>query len=253
MDIRELDQLTPEQEMGHWWMGTRFLHLDFAVASTRAQTPSGRLRVLEMGCGSGQNLRYLRTRSPLAQRIGAMTGVDPNLDPARIERGWMGPEDRLTRDEASPEAAGTWDLLVAMDVLEHIEDDRGALTRWASRLAPGGTAFLTVPAFPMLWSEHDVRLAHVRRYRKRRLLEVALAAGLVPETCSYIFGHLFVPALVLRKLLGARSRAATGFRPSSAPVNSALLALGALEARLGGNPWFGTSLAGRFRKPGGSA
>jgi SAM-dependent methyltransferase len=75
----------------------------------------------------------------------------------------------------STEPAGTFDLAMAMDVAEHVEDDRGFVGALVARqLAPGGHLLFSVPAWPTLWSEHDAFLRHVRRYTPeagRALLE----------------------------------------------------------------------------------
>ena len=71
-----------------------------------------------------------------------------------------------------PLAPGSLDLVVAFDVLEHIEDDKAAATGVFEALRPGGTFLVAVPADPRLWSAHDVAVGHVRRYTRPELLDL---------------------------------------------------------------------------------
>ena len=80
-------------------------------------------------------------------------------------------------DDLAPDE--TFDLVCAFEVLEHIEDDVGALGEWAARLRPGGHLLLSVPAWPERFSTHDEEVGHLRRYSPEDLGRVAAAAGLV--------------------------------------------------------------------------
>ncbi len=259
MDVRELGQLSQNQEFHHWWIRTRFVHLEAALARAAAESPRG-LSVLEMGSGTGQNLRYLRQESPLAHRIVGLVGVEPQFDASRIPTPWLRPDDQILK--APPETGweGRFDLLVAMDVLEHLEMDGKALEEWSRWVRPGGLVFITVPAFSGLWSRHDEKLGHYRRYTRSALETLARTAGLRTERTRYLFSHAFPAVFVLRKLarrLGRPRRAGTAvstdLRPAPRLLNLALTGLGRLEAWLGGNPWVGTSVMGVFQKPGGSS
>ena len=144
---------------------------------------------------------------------------------------------------------GGHSLLLAMDVLEHLDDDSGALREWASRLLPGGVVFITVPAFPVLWSYHDEILGHKRRYTKGSLIQIARQAGLEPIKVSYSFSFLFLPVLLIRRVLAGRrgGHHGTDLKMPCGWVNSLLLGMGALEAFMGGCPWAGTSVVGFLR------
>jgi SAM-dependent methyltransferase len=77
------------------------------------------------------------------------------------------------------ELDGLFDLIVACEVLEHIEDDLTALRSWVARLSPGGLVLLTVPAHPGRFGPSDVWAGHFRRYRRSDLECLARGAGLV--------------------------------------------------------------------------
>ncbi len=100
----------------------------------------------------------------------------------------------LTLPSKSIPAAGLF------DVLEHIEDDRGALLRLHDALAPGGMLYLAVPTHAALWSQEDIEAGHFRRYTMgglRRLLE---ETGFEPVFASYYFAAMILPILLLRAL-----------------------------------------------------
>jgi Methyltransferase domain len=79
-----------------------------------------------------------------------------------------------TRVREEPD--GTFDVVLALDVIEHVADDVGYLRTLRSHAAAGATLVVTVPAYQRLFTSHDVYLGHYRRY-SRRQLEAALAAG----------------------------------------------------------------------------
>lgn len=82
---------------------------------------------------------------------------------------------------AQPDWSGRFPLVMAFEVLEHIEDDFGALRQWADWLQPGGTLLMSVPAHPRQWNAADVWAGHFRRYRRRELVQRIEAAGLRVE------------------------------------------------------------------------
>jgi SAM-dependent methyltransferase len=125
-------------------------------------------------------------------------GLDPSADALELCRA-RGVE-RLARGSATeiPLRDASVDAVLALDIVEHIEDDRRALGEMARVLRPGGVAVITVPAFPFLWSAHDEALHHKRRYT-RRALELALAeAGLAVRVGGFGQTTIFPPAAALR-------------------------------------------------------
>ena len=163
-------------------------------------------RVLEVGCGDGFAGAEL-----LADRPVEYTGVDPNLDAGRIavletrHPGWT-----YTR-ELEPRDGRSVDLLLLLDVLEHVEDDRALLLRVVDEhLAPGGHALITAPAFQVLFSAHDRFLHHIRRYSPDDLQAAAEAAGLSRLRRGYLFSSL----LPVRALSVALQRAMPAWRPA---------------------------------------
>lgn len=170
----------------------------------------GALRILELGCGSGNVLAAF-------SGLGEVVGMEPHPDLIAAGRA-AGLDVRpgtLPHDLVVPE--GWADLVLVLDVLEHLDDEAGALrTAWRA-LRPGGRLVVTVPAFAWLWSAHDVALGHRRRYRAGTLRAVVAEAGFSVEHVSY-FNTLLFPAVVLarswKRLRGDRSHDLRRPRPA---------------------------------------
>lgn len=86
------------------------------------------------------------------------------------------------------------------DVLEHIQDDRSALVELRRILAPNGSLYLTVPAFPLLWSAEDEAVGHARRYTLASLTRAFSASGLTMLFGTYFFRPLLLPVLLARSV-----------------------------------------------------
>lgn len=125
------------------------------------------------------------------------------------------------------------DLVLLMDVLEHVEDDVGLLADYVAKVPSGAHFLISVPAFQFLWSDHDVFLEHYRRYRLHEIEDVAQQAGLTVLRGSYYFGAVFPLAATLRLL--ERCRGTTEPQPRSQlkqhsrVVNATLSTLSAME------------------------
>ncbi len=175
----------------HWWfVGRRAILTDVIKKLANGK----RLAILEVGCGTGGNLEMLGG-------FGDVTGVEPDgearsLSAARSSATVVG--GRLPDGLALE--PGSFDLLAAFDVLEHLDDDSAGLKAAAACLKPGGTAVLTVPAFPSLWSYHDEQHHHKRRYTKVGFEALVRSAGLEIDKLSYFNTSLFVPAFVVRMM-----------------------------------------------------
>lgn len=177
----------------HWWYRARRRIL--AVLIGRLARPPADARILEIGCGTGHNLKMLG-------RFGTVEAVE--IDPAASALA----ERRLGRKVINaplPELGGipeaAFDLVGAFDVIEHIPDDGAAVAAIASRLKPGGRLVVTVPAHPWMWSAHDVVNHHHRRYSKRALKALIGGSPLRLEAIGY-FNSLLFPLAVAKRLAG---------------------------------------------------
>ena len=231
----------------HWWFrGTRRVILSLAARAL----PSEGARVLDVGCGTGATLEAIAA-------CHSAFGVDLELRGLGYcrRRGLL--RVAAARAEALPFPDGAFDLTLALDVIEHIQDDHAALRELRRVTRPGGHLLLTVPAHPLLWSRHDVALHHKRRYRRRDLVAALEGADLRIETLSWYNAALFPPIAALRLLrrLGGVPTDAGQVKSDvalpPAPLNAALAAvLGAERWAVGRFPLpFGLSLIALVRRP----
>lgn len=221
-----LERFTFDVEERHWWYRGRRAVIDAVLDGLDLDAGA---RILDAGCGSGRNMVQLARR-------GTVTGIElapASLEAAR-ERG-VGPVVPGSLDEPLPFGDAAFDLALALDVLEHVEDDRAALAELARVVAPGGRLLVTVPQYGWLWGEHDVLAHHHRRYTRALLLRRAEAAGLQGERVT-AFNAALLPAIAAVRLAQrARRRAQPGSDLDRTPqglVNSALERVIRAEAAL---------------------
>jgi SAM-dependent methyltransferase len=219
----------------HWWWRAREEYLTRLL--DRLIGPNGAGETFDFGCGDGLFF-------PILQRYGnePPRGLEPDaslLDPAGPWR------DRITTgplvDDVSERAR--YGLIVALDVLEHLERPEPAMAILRARLRPGGWFVATVPAFDELWTAHDEVNHHHRRYRLRDLEALVGRSGLSIVESRYFFVWVaLVKALVVLK----ERVAAPVVKPPAIPpepINALALALTRLEQRMlgDGRPPFGSS------------
>ncbi|HEY8447329.1 MAG TPA: class I SAM-dependent methyltransferase [Thermomicrobiales bacterium] len=176
-------------ETEHWWFRWRFDLITDVVASLR---PGPSFRMLDAGCGTGQMLKCL-------ERLGDAVGIDSS--PLAIRYAKARGVKHLVHGSitAMPFPPGTFDCVLALDVIEHVEDDFGILMRLHEVTKPGGHLIVTVPAFQALWSEHDIINQHKRRYRAPVLRRLIEEAGFAIERITYCNTALTLPVFVTRK------------------------------------------------------
>jgi SAM-dependent methyltransferase len=181
----------------HAWFRARNELIGDVAAAVSRDLPPG-FRVLEVGCGAGAVLQRLEAACPRGQVI----GMDPSLDGLRLARRRCGCP-LVLGDANYPPFGATFDIVGLFDVLEHLPDDVGILTRMRGLLRPGGSLLLTVPADPSLWSAFDEASRHVRRYRLPELEEKLRATGFEVTYITH-FMQILAPMLRVWRRLGAR-------------------------------------------------
>lgn len=161
-------------------------------------------RALEIGCGIGT------MSALLVDRCSELVLVEPapNLRARLTERFAGSPSVTVCEGllasavQRRPDVFGTgFDAVVSFNVLEHIEDDVGALRQAADLLRPGGRVCLFVPAMPWLYGAVDAQVDHVRRYTKATMEAALAAAGLEPERLEYLDLLGMVPWFVFGRIL----------------------------------------------------
>ena len=220
-----------ELEERHWWFhGRRQVVAELIgryLPARPGPTRSGP-RLLEVGCGTGGNLALLR-------RFGRVEAVEYDAEARALAEtksglrvGFCALPDKLDVED------GSFDLIVLLDVLEHVGDDIGALRRIKAKLAPGGRVLVTVPALPWLWSEHDQTHHHFRRYTRTALRRRAEAAGLNVVDAGF-FSTLLFPLVAATRFAkkALRLRGADDRMPGPV-LNRILSGIFALEGKLVG-------------------
>ena len=182
-----------ESERTHWWyVGRRKL---FARLITGLGIASDE-PVLDIGTSSGTNLRLLRDLG-----FSNVTGLDFSEEAIRFcaEKG-LGTVRRgdITQMPFDDQA---FSLVLATDIIEHVDDDLKALQEVARVLRPGRKVLITVPAFPSLWGFQDEVSLHKRRYRMGPLLDRIRSAGLEPRQRFHFNYLLFGPIWLARQLM----------------------------------------------------
>lgn len=193
MDLKEAgtDSVTR-----HPWETTRLRALKTILAPRMFEG----MRVLDIGCGDGFVAGNLFR--DLAKR--EVTAVDTNLSDDLIAR--FSEADPAISYRRDIPTGGTYDLVLLLDVLEHVEDDRSMLQGLVEKyLKPEGAVLITVPAFNSIYSEHDAFLGHYRRYNLDQLERLATGCGLAIRRSGYLFASLLLPKLILFKLLKSAS------------------------------------------------
>ncbi len=174
-----------------WWsVGRRAL---ISKLWRKYRKDSGEPLILDIGCGAGTTLKELN-------RAGRGYGMDVSTTALEycLQRGI----DSVCMGDASqlPHRSEQFDLVLSVDVLEHVEDDVGAMREMYRVAKPGGVIIFTLPAFRFLWSRRDDQCHHVRRYRLSEVKEKAREAGLQILRATYVNLPLLVPLFLMVKV-----------------------------------------------------
>lgn len=186
MDLKELEVLGDDVG-NHWYYRSK------ADAMYSLLEGAGFEEILDVGAGSGFFSRHLLAHSPAARACCVDTSYPQDHDDT-----CAGKPVAYRRAIESSDA----DMVLMMDVLEHVDDDVGLLSEYVAKVKPGTTFFISVPAFQFLWSGHDVFLEHRRRYSLPQLETVVAASGLSKVASCYYFGAVF-PLVAAMRLGGA--------------------------------------------------
>lgn len=190
-------QILYDTEATHWWLAAR---RNIVLDSIR-QRYSKRtdLQILDAGCGTGLMLQELAP-------FGTVEGVDISGEALQFCRKRGLDNVRQADVTQMPFPDEQFDVVTALDVLEHLDDDTAALREFRRVLKPGGRVFVFAPAHKWLWSLQDEVSHHKRRYVRRTLRDVVTDAGLEIERQTYVSTFLLPVIYLGRQWLKVRMK-----------------------------------------------
>lgn len=218
MDIVEREQMTTSTAKLHWYYAAKYKLLTNQLESLSLTKSS--VRIADIGCGSGLFLDML------------------------LENGWASPERTLGVDPATKSWSSKipvakelpnekYDVLLLMDVLEHVKDDTKLLNECLKHLSPRGYVFITVPAIPQIWSAHDNFLGHHRRYTLKTLESLIESTGKLTIIKNFYYFASILPIAIPYRLLRRYAREKhSDLKPASVLVNEILSRICGVELKL---------------------
>lgn len=241
MNIAEYKEMS-DREDSYWWHTGRMSIIDKQLQKL---SKNKHLKILNIGCGTGGTISTL-------EKYGEVMNIDISPEALKYlkQKGYTG---KLVKDHVLPFEDGKFDLVIALDVLEHIDQDRPALDEWRRVLKMSGMALITVPAYQFLWSGHDTSLHHHRRYTRKVLDWDLRKSGFSKVKLSYMITFSFflvVGFRTLYKLFGKKMTENTSYVSLPGPINSIFHTLLKIEGSLLKfiDLPFGTSVIGVYEK-----
>jgi SAM-dependent methyltransferase len=192
-------EIEAQLERTHWWFQGRRRILDRFLGRLDPPLPPG-AHALDVGCGTGANGPVLAARAAFS------VGIDASLVPLGLHGTDQRGHSARVRGDATtlPFPDASFDLVVALDVLEHLDDDAAAARELRRVLRPGGVLVIFVPALRLLWGLQDDVSHHRRRYHRGELRDLLAGAGLRIQRLTFFNSLLFPPILAARLLMRVR-------------------------------------------------
>lgn len=223
---KDFEKKYHDVETEHWWFKSRRKYLLDLVKNAPKNS-----KILDIGCSSGI---FLKDLEALGFKLENLYGID--ISDSAIENCKAnGIQNSFVMDAQNITLTESFDIIIASDCLEHLEDDKKALKNWKSLLKIGGTMYVFVPAYMSLWSYHDTINMHYRRYTNEELKSKLVAENLSVEKASYWNFFLFIPVYAFRKLTSLFNKNKKGegdISIGNSFVNSSLFNLILLENKL---------------------
>jgi SAM-dependent methyltransferase len=188
---RQFAEQYGDLETWHWWFRGRQRILETVLCREVGGQTS--LSIASLGCGPVEGLNWLAS---FARPNGRVVGVDSDPIHARSVKSNI--DCVVGKVDAVPLVSESFDVVLALDVLEHLHNDTAALYEAVRLLKPDGLLLVTVPALPSLWGVQDVANQHRRRYTKRALKGAFAQAQLPSPQVTYFNTILFPPLAAVR-------------------------------------------------------
>ncbi len=180
-------------ESFHWWFVVRKKLLKSILSSINVPINGV---TLDIGCGVGSNLRALGLAG-----LYKTVGLDRSFYALSLAKSHLNLPLINGDLNQLPVRSKSFGLIIAMDILEHLEDDANGIRELYRVLKNEGTLILTVPAFGFLWGIQDVVTGHKRRYSRKEILVKLRQGGFTILRSSYFNFFLFFPILMARRMI----------------------------------------------------
>ncbi len=175
-----------EIEKNNWWfLGRRDLVGGFLKGLKNK-------KILEIGCSTGYNIKELSNKFAPGNRFMGLDNSEYFVKNKVFDNVILGDANKLSFKENS------FDYILCLDVIEHIEDDVKVMKEIHKILKPNGKFIITVPALQILYGPHDFLNKHYRRYSKSLLKERLFNAGFKSVQISYWIFILFLPVFIIK-------------------------------------------------------
>lgn len=221
----EYEKRYHEVETENWWFVSRRRYL----LDVLKDAPKDSL-ILDIGCSSGIFLKELEKQGFKMEHLFGIDISEKAIENCKnngIENAFVMDAQKITLPEK-------FDIIVASDCLEHLQDDTQALKNWHGLLKTGGMLYVFVPAFQSLWSKHDEVNMHFRRYTNKELKDKLTSEKFTVLKSSYWNFFLFIPLYLFRKIdaVLSRNKKKEGQIIDGKMTNAVLLQLLLFENRL---------------------
>jgi len=188
MEAAEYEKMYHFEDGNWWYQGRRELLIDI-IDGIKLKLEC--VKILDAGCGTGLNLKFL-------DRYGEVIGLDISEDALYFTKLRGNSSLICASVDKLPLKSDIFQMICALDVLEHIDNDESAMREFYRVLEPGGYLILTVPAFKFLWSRHDIAAHHKRRYNKVSLIQSLRSCEFSVDKSTYWNFFLFLPVTLVR-------------------------------------------------------
>lgn len=230
-------EVEAQVEATHWWFVARRKLFQSIIENLQL---SSAVSILDIGTSTGTNLRMLRDSGYTNVR-----GLDLHDEAIR----WCASKGLGQVDKGDicdiPSQDNVYDLVMATDIIEHVDNDVLALKEIRRVLKPGARALITVPAFQSLWGLQDTVSHHKRRYTREELRDKLAQSGMAVEQCFYFNYILFLPIWMVRQAIRIfKPRIDSENELNSPWMNRLLIKLFTLDVRTASKlkPPFGVSI-----------